>query len=98
MQREGTSGGSGAVAQMKALVMGNSQMEEGQSEHDDHYGYGHLRVDLLLQALGNSGDDSSDFQTSSADASFERPLADELQVVRRSTARVPPASSTKPRE
>ena len=86
------------MSQMKALVMGNSEMEEGQSEHDDHYGYGHLRVDLLLQALGNSGDDSSDFQTSSADASYERTLADELQVLRRSTARVPPASSTKPSE
>ena len=98
MQREGASGGSGAVAQMKALVMENSQMEEGQSEHDDHYGYGHLRVDLLLQALGNSGDGSSDSQTSSADASYARTLADELQVVRRSTARVPPDSSTKPSE
>ena len=98
MQREAASGGSSAVAQMKALIMENSQMGDGQSGHDDHYGYGHLRIDLLLQALGNSGDGASDFQTSSADAGYERPLADELQVVRRSTARVPPASSTKPSE
>ena len=55
-------------------------------------------VDLLLQALGNSADGSSDSQTSSADASYARTLADELQVVRRSTARVPPDSSTKPSE
>ena len=97
MQREGPSGGAGAVAQMKAVIMENSQMKDGQSEHDDHNGYGHLRVDLLLQALGNSSDDSSEFEAS-ADSTSERPLTDELQVARRSTARVPPVNSTKPSE
>ena len=95
LQREGGSGGPGAVSQMKELISGNSQMKEGQNEHDDHYGYGLLRVDLLLETLGNSSssmfDISNPFQANSEDVS-------ESVQVRRSTARVPPVSSTNPRE
>ena len=80
---------------MKELISGNSQMKEGQNEHDDLYGYGLLRVDLLLETLGNSSssmfDISNPFQANSEDVS-------ESVQVRRSTARVPPVSSTNPRE
>ena len=96
IQREGDSGGPGAVAQMKELIMQNSQMKEGQSEHDEHYGYGHLRVDLLIDALSNSTDESSNYSENNQ-PSFEERIDDPIQV-RRSTARVPPVSSTNPRE
>ena len=96
IQREGDSGGPGAVAQMKELIMQNSQMKEGQSEHDEHYGYGHLRVDLLIDALGNSTDESSNYSENNQ-PSFEEWIGESIQV-RRSTARVPPVSSTNPRE
>ena len=96
MQREGDSGGPGAVAQMKDLIMQNSQMKEGQSEHDDHYGYGLLRVDLLLDSLGNSSASQSGISTP-IQSTFEEPVSEPIQV-RRSTARVPPVNSTNPKE
>ncbi len=96
LQREGDSGGPGAVAQMKDLISENSQMKEGQSEHDDHYGYGLLRVDLLLDSLGNSSafpTDVSVLVQHNSEESFHEPIQ-----IRRSTARVPPVNSTNPRE
>ena len=96
MQREGDSGGPGAVAQMKELIMQNSQMKEGQSEHDDHYGYGLLRVDLLLDSLGNSSASQSNISTH-IQSNFEESVSEPIQV-RRSTARVPPVNSTNPKE
>ena len=96
LQREGDAGGPGAVAQMKDLISGNSQMKEGQSEHDDHYGYGLLRVDLLLESLGNTS--SSIVEISNPMQSVIEGEVSETIQVRRSTARVPPVSSTNPKE
>ena len=71
-------------------------MKEGQSEHDDHYGYGLLRVDLLLETLGNSSSSVNEIQISNQPIS-EDEVSESVQA-RRSTARVPPVSSTNPRE
>ena len=82
---------------MKSVIMQNSQMQEGQSEHDNHYGYGILRVDLLMQALGNeSAVIVSDGHEVNPNG-FGHVIFDELQA-RRSTASVPPVNSTKPKE
>ena len=97
MQREGESGGPGAVAQMKELVMQNSQMKEGQSEHDEHYGYGHLRVDMLLDALGSNSSAAPSNNPANIPSSTVDSDNDSIQA-RRSTARVPPVSSTNPME
>ena len=97
MQREGDSGGASAVAQMKSVIMQNSQMQEGQSEHDNHYGYGLLRVDLLMQALGNESTVLLPDEHGVGPSGFGAAISDELQA-RRSTANVPPVNSTKPRE
>ena len=97
MQREGDSGGPSAVAQMKSVIMQNSQMQEGQSEHDNHYGYGHLRVDLWVQALGNESAVVVSEERGVSPRGFVYAIFDDLQV-RRSTANVPPVSSTKPKE
>ena len=96
MQREGDSGGASAVAQMKSVIMQNSQMQEGQSEHDDHYGYGLLRVDLLIQALGNESSVTQDAGVVRP-SNFSAGHFEEFQA-RRNIASVPPVSSTKPRE
>jgi len=96
LQREGDAGGPGAVAQMKDLISGNSQMKEGQSEHDDHYGYGLLRVDLLLESLGNTSSSVVEISNPMQPV-IEGEVSETIQV-RRSTARVPPVSSTNPRE
>ena len=97
MQREGDSGGPSAVAQMKSAIMQNSQMQEGQSEHDNHYGYGLLRVDLLVQALGNESAVIVSDEHKVSPGDFGHAVFDELQA-RRSTASVPPVNSTKPKE
>ena len=81
---------------MKSIIMQNSQMQEGQNEHDEHYGYGHLRVDLVMQALGNASTVVVTDEYKMISSSFEHVIF-ELQA-RRSTASVPPVSSTKPRE
>ncbi len=47
LQREGSDGRQSIEAVKDALMKG-SDMAEGQSEHDDHYGYGLIRVDLLI--------------------------------------------------
>ena len=97
MQREGDSGGASAVAQMKSVIMQNSQMQEGQSEHDDHYGYGHLRVDLWLQALGNESAVVVLDEQGEGPRGFVHDIFNDFQA-RRSTVNVPPVSSTKPKE
>ena len=47
LQRENSQGREGIEA-IKTKIMEFSQMMDGQTEHDDHYGYGHIRVDLLI--------------------------------------------------
>ncbi len=47
LQRENSQGRE-TIEEVKSAIMQNSQMREGQSEHDDYYGYGHLRIDLLI--------------------------------------------------
>ncbi len=39
-----------SIIEVKELIMDNSNMKDGQSEHDDHYGYGIFRVDMLIEA------------------------------------------------
>lgn len=38
------------IIEVKELIMDNSNMKEGQNGHDDHYGYGIFRVDMLIEA------------------------------------------------
>tara|TARA_B100001250_G_C19801976_1_gene791543 strand:- start:477 stop:1634 length:1158 start_codon:yes stop_codon:yes gene_type:complete len=46
-QRENSSGRQ-AIEVVKEGISLASEMEEGQDAHDEHYGYGHLRIDLLI--------------------------------------------------
>ena len=48
LQRENSQGRQ-SVDSVKNSLMEVSQMRDGQDSHDDHYGYGHLRVDLLVE-------------------------------------------------
>ena len=47
LQRENSSGRQ-AIEGVKEGIMHSSHKKEGQENHDDHYGYGHLRIDLLI--------------------------------------------------
>ena len=46
-QSENT-GDRSAIENLKMMIMQNSQMSEGQSGHDDYFGYGILRIDKLM--------------------------------------------------
>ena len=47
LQRENSTGRQ-AIEGVKDAITQSSQKKEGQESHDDHYGYGHLRIDLLI--------------------------------------------------
>ena len=54
LQRENSQGRQ-SIQSVKNAISDISQMKEGQIEHDDHYGYGHLRIDLLIGHFEDSG-------------------------------------------
>ncbi len=47
LQRENSSGRE-SIEEVKVAISQASQMMDGQDSHDDHYGYGHLRIDKLV--------------------------------------------------
>ena len=104
LQREGASGGSGAIDFVKEVLSDNSQMDNGQDDHDDHFGYGILRIDLMLEALGNNSSASNvvgEIVSSSAESSGSEQIelnSEEYQAERRKTPSVPPVNSTKAAE
>lgn len=61
LQRENSSGRQ-SIESVKEAISQASQMREGQDSHDDHYGYGHLRIDRLISHLEGDGgtNDSSE--------------------------------------
>ncbi|MEE3082893.1 MAG: S8 family serine peptidase [Candidatus Thermoplasmatota archaeon] len=54
LQHDGASGGSGTVEDVKSWIMDSVVPKDGQGEHDNHYGYGHLKVDALIQQAGQA--------------------------------------------
>ncbi len=52
LQRHNSTGRQ-AIEEVKDAIALSSQKEEGQEGHDDHYGYGHLRIDLLISHFDN---------------------------------------------
>ena len=54
LQRENSSG-RGSIEEVKVAITQASQMMDGQDSHDDHYGYGHLRIDKLVTHFDDEG-------------------------------------------
>ena len=97
LQREGASGGPSAIEFIKTQLSENSQMDDGQSEHDDKFGYGIFRIDLMLEALSNSSSEN-DVEYYSNTLQYTEIEHQSNQAERRKTPSVPPASSTKAAE
>ncbi|MED5455005.1 MAG: S8 family serine peptidase [Candidatus Thermoplasmatota archaeon] len=97
LQREGASGGPNAIELIKTKLSDNSQMDDGQSEHDDRFGYGIFRIDFMLDSLSNS---SSEEETEYSVMKLQHSdiNSGSNQAERRKTPIVPPASSTKAAE
>ncbi len=99
MKRGGTDGGSSAVSELKTMISENSEMKEGQENHDDIYGYGLLRIDLLVNGTDNSSTELKKTPKEQEAISFNREHGSySSQAIRRITASVPPLSSTKDTE
>tara|TARA_Y100000768_G_scaffold320956_1_gene256857 strand:- start:201 stop:1469 length:1269 start_codon:yes stop_codon:yes gene_type:complete len=99
MKRDGSQGGVSAISNLKMMMSQNSEMKNDQEDHDDHYGYGLLRIDILINESQNTSSESV-----LPDVSFSQ-LGDindkyvqEVQAIRRMMASVPPDNSTKETE
>ena len=99
MKRDGAQGGVSAISNLKMIMSQNSEMKNDQEDHDDHYGYGLLRIDLLIDETQNSSSDSDPLGSSFSDLEkFQDIYVQEIQVTRRMMASVPPDNSTKETE
>ena len=82
------------IEEIKLLLSENSQMKNGQSQHDDHFGYGIFRIDSLIDsAKTNSSNLENIIETS--DLTMQKNIFEIFQSERRMTARVPPDNSMK---
>ena len=74
-------------------------MKNGQEDHDDHYGYGLLRIDLLINETQNSSSDSGLLGSGFSELEdIQDKYVQAVQVTRRMMASVPPDNSTKETE
>ena len=80
------------IEEIKILLSENSQMKDGQSQHDDNFGYGIFRIDTLIQAVNSSSSDTKEGLVK-GNTNIERNIFDIFQVERRITASVPPDNS-----
>ena len=99
MKRDGAQGGASAISNLKMIISQNSEMRNGQEDHDDHYGYGLLRIDLIINQTQNSSSDSIlQGISSSGIKDIQGKYVQEVQATRRIIASVPPDNSTKETE
>ena len=99
MKRDGAQGGVSAISNLKMIISQNSEMKNDQEDHDEHYGYGLLRIDLLIDETQNSSSDSNPLGSSFSQLEdFQDRYVQEVQVTRRMMASVPPDNSTKETE
>jgi len=88
---------SSKVEEIKQLISQNSQMKEGQSQHDDHFGYGMLRIDILINSVNNPSNNSSNnlpvLKYHQVESIYDSNIFDIFQIERRMTANVPPDNS-----
>ena len=80
------------IEEIKILLSENSQMKNGQNQHDDNFGYGIFRIDSLIDAVNSSSSDTKEDREMEK-IIIERNIFDIFQVERRMTANVPPDNS-----
>ena len=84
---------SSKVQEIKQLISQNSQMKEGQNQHDDHFGYGILRIDTLIDSIDNSSNTNPASENYQLKENKVSNIFDIFQMERRITANVPPDNS-----
>ena len=99
MKRDGSQGGVSAISNLKMMISQNSEMKNGQEDHDDHYGYGLLRIDLLINESQNTSSESDHLGVSfSQMKDIQGRHVQDVQATRRMMTSVPPDNSTKETE
>ena len=68
-------------------------MKENQNQHDDKFGYGILRIDLLIESVDNSSSENLTPQNYMSKDGVKINIFDIFQTERRMTASVPPDNS-----
>ena len=84
---------SSKVEEIKLLISQNSQMKENQNQHDDKFGYGILRIDLLIESVDNSSNENLITKNYKPKNDVRINIFDIFQTERRMTANVPPDNS-----
>ena len=84
---------SSKVEEIKLLISQNSQMKENQNQHDDKFGYGILRIDLLIESVDNSSNENLITKNYKPKDDVRINIFDIFQTERRMTANVPPDNS-----
>ena len=80
------------IEEVKILLSENSQMKNGQSQHDDHFGYGIFRIDSLIDAV-DSNSSNIENKIEMRKIPIQKNIFDIFQIERRITASVPPDNS-----
>ena len=87
-----TDSDSAKIEEVKILLSENSQMKNGQNQHDDHFGYGIFRIDLLIDSM-DSNSSNIENKIEMRKTSIQKNIFDIFQIERRITASVPPDNS-----
>ena len=87
-----TDSDSAKIEEIKILLSENSQMKNGQNQHDDHFGYGIFRIDSLIDAM-DSNSSNIENKIEMRKMPIPKNIFDIFQIERRITASVPPDNS-----
>jgi len=87
-----TDSDSAKIEEIKILLSENSQMKNGQNQHDDHFGYGIFRIDSLIDSM-DSNSSNIENKIEMRKISIQKNIFDIFQIERRITASVPPDNS-----
>ncbi len=68
-------------------------MNDGQSQHDDHFGYGVFNIDSLINSGDSNSSSFTEYKFDRQNTPMKKNIFDIFQIERRITASVPPDSS-----
>jgi len=88
-----TDSDSAKIEEFKQLLSENSDMNDGQSQHDDHFGYGVFNIDSLINSGDSNSSSFTEYKFDRQNTPMKKNIFDIFQIERRITASVPPDSS-----
>ncbi len=80
------------IEELKILLSENSQMKDGQSQHDDRFGYGIFKIDNLINSEKSNSTNIGNIVKKEGEKT-QKNIFQVFQVERRMAASVPPDNS-----